>query len=152
MKNRKFTVSLLLTCIATLLGIVGFIFFLVSNATQGNSFDVNTGLGISMAVIGLISSLVGLFVSYRFADAPWAPLIHLVTIACYGVLFGFIILNRVELISSLFTWDSMNTLGWSAFRTSIVSLVFYVLASIVITVAMFFPDKKKDQTKEAVQH
>ena len=73
------------------------------------------------------------------------PVVLLVALAGFGFMFGFIILNRVELISSLFTWDSHNSLGWTAFSTSIVALVFYALASIIITVGMFLRQDKKEQ-------
>jgi hypothetical protein len=48
------------------------------------------------------------------------------------------------LISSLFSWDSTNSLGWTAFGTSVVAIVFYALASILITVGMFLRQDKKD--------
>ncbi len=147
---KKFPVSAFLYAGATVLSLLGFIFVLVTNSVQGNDLGSSSGLGITFAVFSLLLSACGVFVTIRFGNKFWAPIVHLLAVGLNGFLFGFILLNRVELVSSLFTWDSNNSLGWTAFSTAVVAIVFYVLASLLITVGMFLPQEKKTDNTEEV--
>lgn len=147
---KKFPVSAFLYAAATLLSLLGFIFVLVTNSVQGNNLGNQAGLGITFSVFSLLLSALSVFVTIRFGNKFWTPIVHLLAVGFNGFLFGFILLNRAELVSSLFTWDSMNTLGWTAFSTSVVAIVFYVLASLLITVGMFFSQEKKADISEEI--
>lgn len=148
---KNFKVSTYLYFSAALFSLLGFIFLLVTNGVQGNGLGSNVGLAITFSVFALLLSFAAPILSIKFGDKPWIVLLFLAVIALQGFLFGYIILNRVELISSLFTWDSNNSLGWNAFYTSIVDIVFYILSSLLISVGMFFPQiKVETKTEEAV--
>lgn len=142
---KKLSLANILYCVAGLLGLLGMIFTIVTNSVQANDLGSSAGLGLTISVLAMLSGVAGFVVSFKFAKTFWMPVVLLVALAGFGFMFGFIILNRVELISSLFTWDSHNSLGWTAFSTSIVALVFYALASIIITVGMFLRQDKKEQ-------
>ena len=142
---KKLSLANILYCVAGLLGLLGMIFTIVTNSVQANDLGSSAGLGLTISVLAMLACVAGFVVSFKFAKTFWMPVVLLVALAGFGFMFGFIILNRVELISSLFTWDSHNSLGWTAFSTSIVALVFYALASIIITVGMFLRQDKKEQ-------
>lgn len=142
---KKLSLANVLYCVAGLLGLLGMIFTIVTNSVQANDLGSSAGLGLTISVLAMLAGVAGFVVSFKFAKTFWMPVVLLVALAGFGFMFGFIILNRVELISSLFTWDSHNSLGWTAFSTSIVALVFYALASIIITVGMFLRQDKKEQ-------
>jgi hypothetical protein len=142
---KKLSLANILYCVAGLLGLLGMIFTIVTNSVQANDLGSSAGLGLTISVLAMLAGVAGFVVSFKFAKTFWMPVVLLVALAGFGFMFGFIILNRVELISSLFTWDSHNSLGWTAFGTSIVALVFYALASIIITVGMFLRQDKKEQ-------
>jgi hypothetical protein len=142
---KKLSLANILYCVAGLLGLLGMIFTIVTNSVQANDLGSSAGLGLTISVLAMLAGVAGFVVRFKFAETFGTPVVLLVVLAGFGFMFGFIILNRVELISSWFTWDSHNSLGWTAFSTSIVALVFYALASIIITVGMFLRQDKKEQ-------
>lgn len=147
---KELCLSTILYAVAALLSVVAFILLLVSHSVQGNAID-GIGLGIAFGIIGMLASFASVFVSIRYPREIWAPIVHLVAIACFGVLFGFILLNRVELAAAVFSYDSNNALGWTAFTTGVVSIILYVLSSLLITVGMFFLQYKPATVAELNQ-
>jgi hypothetical protein len=141
---KKLSIANIFYCVAALFGLLGMIFTLITNGVQANDLGSQAGLGITISILAFLVGVCGFLSSIKFTKAFWMSVVLLVAIAGFGFMFGFILLNRVELISSLFSWDSTNSLGWTAFGTSVVAIVFYALASILITVGMFLRQDKKD--------
>lgn len=134
---KELCISTILYAVASVFSVVAFILLLVSNSVQGNAID-GIGMGIAFGIIGMFASFASVFVSIKYPRQIWAPIVHLVAVACFGVLFAFILLNRVELAAAVFSYDSNNSLAWTAFTTGVVAIVLYAVASLLITIGMFF--------------
>jgi hypothetical protein len=141
---KKAGVTFYLDVAAGVLSLVAAILFIATNAARGFAV-LNGGMGIAFAVIGLVLIAGGAYLSIRFGAQHFlTAIVKLVALVFLCLAIGVLLSDRVGLASSLFTWDSHNSAGWSAFYSSVVSIIFMLLAVIVLIVNAFLDNKKKD--------
>jgi len=141
---KKFAFTFYLDAVAALLAIVGCVFAIISNLVAGQAFAHGIFVIIA-AVVGVVASIAGTVLSLKFGEEHLLVVV-LKYVAMLGVAitFAFIVRDRAELASRLFTWDPGNVAGWDAFRTSIVSAVASLISAIVFIVCSFFSKKTND--------
>jgi hypothetical protein len=140
---KKAGVTFYLNVIAAVLTLVAAIIYIATNATRGYAV-INGGMGIAFVIIALLLIVGGTYLSLKFGSQHFLKAIaDVLAIVLICVAFGVLLSDRVGIASSLFTWDSHNANGWAAFYSSIVCLVFMLLAVLVIIVNAFFDNSKK---------
>lgn len=95
------------------------------------------------ATAGIALILVSLYSSNRFGNYDYISTIALMgAVAFFSTVICGMILSRVLLISGLFSWNSMNTVGWSVFYVSVASLVCYVVSIVLLIISAFLKTVK----------
>lgn len=139
---KKRSISTYIIALSAILSIIGFILFLVSNATPGYAM-INSVMFIVFGVIAFVALGAAVYVSDRFGAKPWVIAIMLLALVLMCVCFGFILLNRVEVVASLSSFDKGNMIAASALNTAIASIVLYLISVIAVTVSSFMKMGKK---------
>ncbi len=140
---KKGGIPFYLTAAAGVLALVGAILFAVTNATAG--FAVMSGaLGIALGFIAVAAIAGCAYCTAKFGSQHFiTAAVKLVALVLLFASFGILLSDRVGLASSLFTWDSHNEVGWSAFYVSITSVVFVIVSVITLIVGSFLDNKKE---------
>ena len=128
---------------AVLFSLGAMIALLVSNAVQGYSLGAIAVLSAIFAFVFLAGGAVtACLFDYKHPLSVGLKLLGLAA-SCVSILQ--ILSLRIILISALFTWDPHNALGWSAFYSSVVALVFGLITVVTVIVSGFLKggDKKK---------
>lgn len=139
---KKSGVTFYINAAACVLALIGWIVYLVTNATPGYAI-MGGGTGIALGIIAVL-----LIVCVTFTSAKFGPqhiitaVIKLAALALLMGTFGVLMSDRAGLASSLFTWDSHNEVGWGVFYTSIASAVFLLLSSLALIINAFIDSKK----------
>ena len=69
----------------------------------------------------------------------------------FAGLFGYVLTainmfaERILLVSGLFTWDSMNTMGWTAFYLTAAAAICFAAAALFLVIGAFFAPKQVEQ-------
>lgn len=144
--TKKIGAAVVIRSIAAVLGVIGLAVVLVCNAKGGQC-----------AFAGLFGYVLGAALAIVFAGlSVWAPGHEwergLVGPACNiaGVIaFVLTAINmfaeRILLVSGLFTWDSMNTMGWTAFYLTAAAAICFVAAALFLVIGAFFAPKQVEQ-------
>ena len=141
---KKAGVTFYLNVAAGLLALIGWIIYLVTNATAGYAI-VGGGVGIALGLLAVLMIAGAAYTSIRFGAQHYiTAAIKIAAMVFVMVTLGVLLLDRVGLASSLLTWDSHNALGWSVFNTSIVCAVFLLLSAITLIVCAFFKNEKAE--------
>lgn len=128
---------------ATVLTFVATILMIVTNSTQGYALQ-SAPLGIAFAVLAVLFACGATVLVLKFADTHFIPsLVGLAALVFNVVAIAVMILGRANLVASLFTFDAYNNIGWKVFNVSITSLVFFLLAELVLIVGSFLSRKEK---------
>lgn len=106
----------------------------ISTAEALNSLSVY----LLEAVVGIALILVAIYSSNRFGNYDYISTIAMMgAVGFFSAVICGMILSRVLLISGLYSWNSMNTVGWSVFYVSVVSMVCYVVSIILLIISAF---------------
>lgn len=140
---KKQRVSFYLTVFAAIMALAGLIAFGVSNGVQGYSMS-GAGWMIFLAIAAILIMFFAIFAANRLGEIPWIIAMFIATIILC-VCFGFLLANRVSLPPALLTYDTNNPLAWSAFNTAVVSIVFYLISAIALSVTAFLKFGTKDK-------
>ena len=141
---KKAGITFWFNAVAAVLSLVALILFAVTNGTQGYSV-YNGGLGIALSVLGLIAVCGMTVSSLKFGSQHFlTAVLRVATIVFLFAAFGILLSDRVGLASSLFTWDSHNTIGWGALYNSIACAIMLLVAVILLTVNAFLNSEKNE--------
>lgn len=95
------------------------------------------------ALVGIAMILVAVYASNRFGNYDLISTIALMAaVGLFSAVICGMILSRVLLISGLFSWNSMNTLGWRVFYVSVASMVCYLVSIILLIISAFLKTTK----------
>ena len=144
--NKTRLLHLILHGVCALFCVIGFALALISNGVESYAFaDLGRVLGVLIPAVVLCLALIVL--GYLLGKRHLASiLLSEATLILMMLGLLFVLEERVVIASSLMTYDSSNELGRAAVQTSIISIVFLLLASIVSIVGAFLPEKEiKDE-------
>jgi len=115
-----------------------FIFISLGNADYKYA---KSGLVILLGVIAVLCYVANCYLTYKNqTEGVLSTLLGFLALALSMAVLGIIVWERAVLASSLFTFDSQNIAGWSAFSISLVSVATFLLCSIATTVSAFFKE------------
>lgn len=133
-----------LSAVAVVLTLVGIITLGVSNSVQGYALS-DGGMLIAFGIISLLLIAAGAYLNDRFGSFHWiTTAVYVVAVVLLAICFGFVLAGRVDLAASLFSYDSVNKVGWSAFTPSVVSMVTFLVSAICLAVGAFFKQDAKN--------
>ena len=139
---KKLGIAFYLTAASALLIVAGYIAAFVSHGVAENEYSD----AITIFVLGAIAIVTTIFCTVTTAKAgkhaAVTYILGLIGMIAVGASIGLIVFERAYLASALFTWDSYNTNGWSAFYTSIASVVLYLLGATLLTASGFCKGKE----------
>ena len=139
---KKFSFNFLTIACAGVLALVGWVLLLVTNGVAGFAVD-NGGLAIGLGLVAAALCCAGAFAAEKFgAQNVITAAVKVCALALIMVVIGVLIADRANLASGLFTWDSHNSVGWTAFSTAVASIVFFLLAVVAHIVSAFQTGKK----------
>ena len=113
-------------------GIVAFVAMVVSS-TMNEAYALNS----------FPLFVVAVYAANRWGNYDYVgTLSGVAAVALFSAVIGGIILNRVLLISGLFSWNSGNTPGWNVFYASVVSIACFVISIVLLIIGSFLKSVK----------
>lgn len=138
--SSKLSAGSLIKVVAAVVALVGLGVMLFCNS-KGSDYAF-TGFGTLAlgVVVGAALALVSAFAPSFAGDK--APVVGTVGDALAVVALTYTAINavgtRVLLISGLFSWNSMNTVGWETFRLTVAAAVCLLVAALAVVVSAYF--------------
>lgn len=121
-------------------GIVAFVAMVVSS-TMNEAYALNSfPLFVLGAIAGILLIVIAVYAANRWGNYDYVgTLSGVAAVALFSAVIGGIILNRVLLISGLFSWNSGNTPGWNVFYARriacfVISIVLLIIGSFLKSV------------------
>ncbi|WP_081644411.1 hypothetical protein [Butyrivibrio sp. AE3009] len=65
-------------------------------------------------------------------------------IALFTTAFGKILSERILLIAGLFSYDSVNTVGWQVFSVTVVAFAGFIVGALVLIIGAFTRSVKEN--------
>lgn len=117
---------------------------MVTSSTMNEAYALNSlPLFVLGAVSGILLILIAVYTANRWGNYDYAGTLSIVAaIALFSAVTGGIIMNRILLISGLFSWNSGNTPGWNVFYASVVSIVCFVVSILLLIIGSFLKSIK----------
>lgn len=129
--------------LSAVIGIVALIAMIVSS-TMTEAYALNSfPLFVLGAIAGVLLIVIAVYAANRWGNYDYVSTVSVIAaIALFSAVIGGIILNRVLLISGLFSWNSGNTPGWNVFYASVVSIVCFVVSILLMIIGSFLKSVK----------
>lgn len=141
--SNKMGAGSFLKILTAILGIVGLVIMFVCNS-KGTDYAYN-GFGTLAAgsVLGIVLALLSAFAPNMDKSGLLSPVAGIASIIAL-VLTGInAVGGRILMISGLFSWNSMNTVGWETFYLTVATVVCFVVGALVMVIANFFAASKQ---------
>lgn len=124
-------------------GIVALIAMVISSS-MNEAYALNSfPLFVLGAAAGIVLIAVIVYAANRWGNYDYVgTLAGVAAVAIFSAIIGGIILNRILLISGLFSWNSGNTPGWSVFYASVVSIACFVISILLLIIGSFLKSVK----------
>ena len=121
-------------------GIVAFVAMVVSS-TMNEAYALNSfPLFVLGAIAGILLIVIAVYAANRWGNYDYVGTLS--GVAAVALFSGGIIMNRVLLISGLFSWNSGNTPGWNVFYASVVSIACFVISIVLLIIGSFLKSVK----------
>lgn len=141
-KKQLLTPTFILSAVAFLLALAGFIAILVSNGVPG--YNLGGIVWFALAIVGaMLCVAAAVALSLLFEDKElFVTILNLVALILLMLAFGGIIMQRAILASAQFTYDAENAVGWSALNSSLTTVAACFISAVLLAVQAFLPVKK----------
>ena len=142
---KKQSVGAYFNCIAAVAGIVGIVAAVIcSNMTVTYALG-NMGTIALLGVCGIILAVAAICLPNKFGNHDiLGTLAVLGAIAVFAAAFGQVLSERILLIAGLFSYDSVNTVGWQVFYVTVVSIAAFLIADLVLIIGAFTKSVKEN--------
>ena len=129
--------------IAAVLGVVGFAAAVMSSNMTVTYRLGNIGTIVILGICGTVLAIAAVYFPNRFGNYDiLGSAAVLLAIACYAAAFGKVLSERILLIAGLFSYDSVNTTGWSVFYVTAVAMGAFVIGCLVLIIGAFMKSVK----------
>ncbi len=135
---KKLSVGSYFNIVAAVLGIVGLVAAAICSGMTVTYTLGNMGTIVGLALVGAVLALASVYLPTVFgnADIPGTATV-LLAIACFAAAFGNVLSERILLIAGLFSYDSVNTVGWQVFYVTVVSMAAFLVGCLVLIIGAF---------------
>ncbi len=142
---KKQSIGSYFNCIAAVLGIVGIVAALICSKMTVTYALGNLGTIALLGVCGIILAVAAICLPNKFGNHDiLGTLAVLGAIAVYTAAFGQVLSERILLIAGLFSYDSVNTVGWQVFYVTVVSIAAFLVADIIMIIGAFTRSVKEN--------
>lgn len=139
---KKQRVSFYFSALAALFAVIGVIMLIVTNTVGGYAVPYG-GLLIFTGILSVLLIGGGAYAISRFGAKPIIIFAIFLALVLMMLAVGILLRYRLDVASALFTWDPENEVAWKAFNTGVVCVVFYLIASITLTISAFLKQGPK---------
>lgn len=140
-KIKNAGISFYLCSIACLLATAGVIVMLISINTQGYTI-IASGMVTLFGILVIVANLAGIAATVFFGNQNvLAAFFKLAVVGLVIAIIGIVVVERIDMIGALFTWDSDNVIARGVFNTTVAGAALMLVAVIILIVNSFF-DKK----------
>ena len=117
---------------------------MVVSSTMNEAYALNSfPLFVLGAIAGILLIVIAVYAANRWGNYDYVgTLSGVAAVALFSAVIGGIIMNRVLLISGLFSWNSGNTPGWNVFYASVVSIACFVISIVLLIIGSFLKSVK----------
>ncbi len=130
--------------IAAILGIVGIIAAAICSGMTVTYSLGNLGKIIGLAICGSLLALVAVCAPNKLGNHDILSTAAVMgAIALFATAFGNVLSERILLIAGLFSYDSVNTVGWQVFYVTVVAIAAFLIACIVLIIGAFTKSVKE---------
>lgn len=141
-ETKKLSASVIVSAVAAVLAVVAAIAMVMAN--NASATDATSTLYIVGAVAAAVLAAADAVLVYVTGQKNVLNVILEVAATMLLTIVGiYTITDRILTISGLFSWNTMNTAGWSMFYIAIVACACSVVAAIAVVVSAFLPAGKK---------
>ncbi len=124
--------------IAAILGIVGIIAAAVCSSMTVTYRLGNMGSIVFWGICGIVCAVGAICLPNVYGNHDVIGTIAVLgAIAVFATAFGDILSERILLIAGLFSYDSVNTVGWQVFYVTVVAMAAFLVADIVLIIGAF---------------
>lgn len=152
MSLKKQGLAFYMNAAAAVAGVAGLVTLVIGNnisaANRMNEFAVMAGL-LMAAVIAVAAAAIVPNVMEK--NDLVRSILSYAAIALYTVVIAKHISARILMISGLFSWNSMNTEGWTVFYLMIASCVCLLVGIILMIVGAFANTVRVEKPAKAVE-
>ena len=135
---KKLSIGSYFNIVAAILGIVGLVAAAICSSMTVTYSLGNMGTIGGLAFIGALLALASVYLPYKYGNADIAGTVTvLLGIACFAAAFGNVLSERILLIAGLFSYDSVNTVGWRVFYVTVVAMAAFLIGCLVFIVGAF---------------
>lgn len=140
---KKQSVGAYFNLIAAILGVVGIVAAVIcSNMTVTYSLG-NLGKIAIIGVCGIILAILAICLPNLFGNHDILGTCSVLgAIALFAAAFGNVLSERILLIAGLFSYDSVNTVGWQVFYVTVVAIAAFVIADLMLIIGAFMKNVK----------
>ncbi|MGL5436410.1 MAG: hypothetical protein ACRDBO_13585 [Lachnospiraceae bacterium] len=124
-------------------GLVAMAAMVISSSISQSYALISFPLFVIGAAAGIFLIVIAVYAANRWGNYDYVSTLSvLAAVALFSAVIGGMIMNRVLLISGLFSWNSGNTLGWNVFYASVVSIACFVFSILLLIVGSFLKSIK----------
>ncbi|MCR5716637.1 MAG: hypothetical protein K6G23_07315 [Lachnospiraceae bacterium] len=141
---KKQGAGMYFNALAAILGVVGLIAAIIcSNMTVTYRLG-NMGQIAMLAIGGVVLCIAAICLPNYFGNRDIAGTVAVLgAIAVYAFAFGAVLSERILLIAGLFSYDSVNTVGWQVFSVTVVSIAAFLIGDIALIIGAFTKSVKE---------
>lgn len=135
---KKQGIGSYLNMAAGILGIVGLVAAAICSSMTVTYQLGNMGKIVMLGICGILLVCAAVYLPNRFGNHDYMSTIAvLLAIAVFTAAFGQILSERILLIAGLFSYDSVNTVGWQVFYVTVVAIAAFLVSDIVLIIGAF---------------
>lgn len=129
--------------LSAVLGIAALIAMVISS-TMTEAYALNSfSLYVLGTIVGIILIALIIYSANHWGNQDYiGALSGVAAVALFSAVIGGIIMNRILLISGLFSWNSGNTPGWNVFYASVAAIVCFVVSILLLIIGSFLKSVK----------
>nr|WP_022780026.1 hypothetical protein [Butyrivibrio sp. AE3009] len=105
----------------------------------------NLGTIIALGCSGIVLAVLAVVLPNKFGNHDILGTISVLgAIALFTTAFGKILSERILLIAGLFSYDSVNTVGWQVFSVTVVAFAGFIVGALVLIIGAFTRSVKEN--------
>lgn len=141
---KKQGIAFYFNVIALILGIAGLVVTLYSsNISSAYAYNA-LGLIVFLAIAGILLCAGAIYAPNRLGNHDLVSTVCVLgAIGTYSAIIGNVILDRVLLISGLFSYNSQNQIGWTVFYATVAGIVCLLVGIIALIIGSFLKSVKE---------